>query len=171
MKIIRTIPGVLIHAALVVAMGLAGYLSLLILACYIPALQWLYGYDPDPLGVFFTLTLLFWPIIGGLGLIGIIVTRLFKIPLLTAVPAFAYAAVMGFLIWAGDSSSYGTLPRFLRKIPDSIIWRMNAVLLVLAFLCVLIGIGRFIQIVNRQNSQPAGGAYGSPAAGEPSAHP
>jgi uncharacterized membrane protein YedE/YeeE len=143
MKMIRTGLAVLIHAALIVGMLFATYLSLVILACYVPALRFLPGYDPDPLGAAFMLTLGLWPAIGVAGVVAFLLTRLLRISLLTSVSAVAYPAVLGLLCWATDSSSQGKLPSFLRKLPDDSLFWINIVALVVAFVLILIGTRRF----------------------------
>ena len=124
-------------------MLLAGYTSLVLLACYIPALRFLPGYDQDPLGAAFFLALQMWPGIGIIGLASFLATKLFRIPLLTSIPAILYPATLGLLTWASDSSSQGQLPAFIRRIPDDSIFWVNGALFFVAFVLILMGTRMF----------------------------
>ena len=126
-------------------MLLTGYTSLVLLACFVPELRFLPGYDQDPLGAIFGLAFRLWPSLGIIGFISILAAKPIRIPLLTSLPAIAYPAILGLLIWATDSSPHGFLSSIFSRFPESSFDWANWILFLITFVLILVGTRTFIK--------------------------
>ena len=151
--------GIIIHALLIGAMLLTGYTSLVLLACFIPELRFLPGYDQDPLGAFFAIAFRLFPCLGIIGLISLLVAKPIRIPLLTGLASIAYPAIFGLLIWATDSSPHGILSTIFSRFPESTFDWANLILFLITFVLILMGTRNFIRNLKNEHSQQCVAPY------------